>query len=184
MNIYSKNGYIALGLFDAKLNGCDESYSDFTGWDFEDKTMGSWTIASDTPDYKWDIIMAIMSSYHKSISHDHTTMTQFGWLAEAIDSKSKAQVNSRTVFRSPRIQQSKVKSDYYCLSFWFWKRIGNDSLKIVQEVNENLNVNKRLYYIIILLIIKTSIQFKIHYRLICGHQISIIIHQQNGNTLE
>lgn len=131
-----------MGSFDAKLTSCDQSYFDFTGWDFEDGTMGRWTLTNEHPDYKWKIIQARNSPYKKlSNVYDHTTMTWLGFLAE-VTSKS-APNGTRTIFKSVQMNNSKIL--YNCLSFSFWRKQGNDLLEIVQEINQNEQSKVRLF---------------------------------------
>ena len=127
-----------MALFDTKLISCDQGYSDFTGWDFEDGSMGSWNLISENPNYKWNIIRASNSPFGDSKSqYDHTTMTPSGHIAE-ITSKNqviKAPRGSRTLFTSSKVINQNGKSLVYCLSFWVWKRAGNDLLEIIQEIH-------------------------------------------------
>ena len=104
-------------------------------WDFEDGTMGSWSNASDSPSYKWNIIQAQNSaSDTEDTNYDHTTMTDSGYFAE-ISSKS-GQVGNRAVLRSPPIIKQSDLNPNFCLSMWFWKGEGDDLLEIVQETNQ------------------------------------------------
>ena len=128
-----------MGSFDAKSMNCDKSYSDFTGWDFEDETMGSWEVITESSNYKWDIIGAFKSAYKNySHLHDHTTMSVDGYLAEATSIKQSqlAANGTRTALRSPKVRNSNAKASKYCLSFWFLKRTGNDLLEIIQETDQ------------------------------------------------
>lgn len=143
--VSTETGTFALALFDTKMMSCDQGFSDFTGWDFEDGSMGSWKLISENPNYKWNIIQA-SKSFHGDIKmqYDHTTMTPSGHIAEATSkSKGQGQVapeGSRAILRSTKVTNSNGKSSLYCLSFWVWKRTGNDLLQILQEINQNDNV--------------------------------------------
>lgn len=114
---------------------CDKSYSDFTTWDFEDKTMGSWILTYENPHYKWEIIQARNSHYNNPKGQfDHTTMRVSGHMAE-VTSRIGSQVapeGSRTILKNTNL---KAKSSY-CLSFWVWRRTGKDILEIVQEIGQ------------------------------------------------
>lgn len=121
---------------------CDQSYSDFTGWDFEDGTMGSWEVTSEYESYKWNIIFARTSRYDNfSIEYDHTTRTEGGKLAEATGIVKGLQVvapnGTRTTLTSTKVKNSDAKTSFYCLSFWFWRRKGHDQLEIIQEIHDN-----------------------------------------------
>ena len=118
---------------------CDRSYSDFTGWDFEDGTMGSWEIVTENSNYNWNIIKAFSSAYKNfQLVHDHTTMSIAGYFAEAssLEQNHFAANGTRTVLKSPKVRNSNAKASKYCLSFWFLKRTGNDLLEIIQETDQ------------------------------------------------
>ena len=143
--VSTEAGIFALALFDAKMISCDQGYSDFTGWDFEDGSMGSWKVTYENSNYKWNIIQASKSAHGEiKMQYDHTTMTPSGRIAE-LTSKGKSQgqpapQGSRSTLRSTKVTNSNGKSSLYCLSFWVWKRTGNDLLQILQEINQNDNV--------------------------------------------
>ena len=146
--VSTEAGIFALALFDTKMISCDQGYSDFTGWDFEDGLMGSWQATSEKPNYKWNIIQASKSAHGEiKKQYDHTTMTPSGRIAE-VTSKGKSQgqgqpipQGSRSRLRSTKVTNSNGKSSLYCLSFWVWKRSGNDLLEILQEIHQNNNDN-------------------------------------------
>ena len=124
------------------MNSCDQDYSDFTGWDFEDRKMGSWTEIHENADYKWNIIAAANSAYRnpqtiRDTQHDHTTMTMQGYMAEVTSMGKKVSNGTRTTLKSAIIQGSNSKDNLYCLSFWFWQRKGKDLLEIAQEVGQD-----------------------------------------------
>ena len=137
MEAATDTGIFALALLETKLMSCDQGYSDFTGWDFEDGSMGSWTLISENPNYKWNIIKASNSAHKIGMPHDHSTMTPWGHIAEVTskDQGTKAPTGSKTLFRSPKVTNPNEKSLVYCLSFWIWKRPGDDSLEIIQEIH-------------------------------------------------
>ena len=119
---------------------CDQDYSDFTGWDFEDGLIGSWTESYESANYRWNIISAVNSAYgNYKVQHDHTTMTMYGKMAE-VTSKNKNQKASngtRAALISAKVTSSNGKTSFYCLTFWFWKRTGSDQLEIAQKTDQN-----------------------------------------------
>ena len=138
------DGVFALTSFDMRLYSCDRDYSDFTGWDFEDKMMGSWMPSYDNLNYKWDLIEALNSAYGDFIKqHDHTTMTLNGYMVEVTSKKKdKAPNGYKTYLKSVPVKSTNGKSSFYCLIFWFWRRSGNDSLDIFQtDANTNVSLS-------------------------------------------
>ena len=119
---------------------CDQDYSDFTGWDFEDGLIGSWTEMYENANYQWDIKSALNSAYgNYKVQHDHTTMTMHGKMAEVTskNQNQKAPNGAKAILKSAKVTSSNGKTSFYCLTFWFWKRTGSDQLEIAQQNDQN-----------------------------------------------
>ena len=123
-----------MSSFEIKQSSCDQSYSDFTTWDFEDKAMGSWILTYENPRYKWDFIQAKDSHFGNNKGQfDHSTMSMSGHMAEATSlvGTQAAPEGSRTILKNINL-----KAASYCLSFWVWRRSGKDILEIIQEIGQ------------------------------------------------